>query len=275
MRSAAGTAAEQLNDGPLADADFLKHARAQRKLPGEGELDVVGLIRAVQATGFRAVLRRGEHPGIRALPVGEAARRAADACRRGAVHGVGVIVGRHLARSNGDSLIVRPASGSPPRQPGQIDNPPRPPNRTRWVRQRTYSAEMTGSISGSASGAVARLRRSARYAPPGPIKKASSRARGGPRKAVVRARHGFEHRAKRLDRGSPALQAEEPDHGDQGDQPPAGPRACSSRVNASAAVLTAGPIRRTSSLPFQPETDMAATGCPSGPKMGLAAQLTP
>jgi len=156
MRSAAGTAAVQLNDGPLADADFLKHARAQRKLPGEGELDVVGLIRAVQATGFRAVLRRGEHPGIRALPVGEAARRAADACRRGAVHGVGVIVGRHLARSNGDSLIVRPASGSPPRQPGQIDNPPRPPNRTRWVRQRTYSAEMTGSISGSASGAVAR-----------------------------------------------------------------------------------------------------------------------
>ena len=90
MRSAAGTAAVQLNDGPLADADFLKHARAQRKLPGEGELDVVGLIRAVQATGFRAVLRRGEHPGIRALPVGEAARRAADACRRGAVHGVGV-----------------------------------------------------------------------------------------------------------------------------------------------------------------------------------------
>ena len=119
MRSAAGTAAVQLNDGPLADADFLKHARAQRKMPGEGELDVVGLIRAVQATGFRAVLRRGEHPGIRALPVGEAARRAADACRRGAVHGVGVIVGRHLARSNGDSLIVRPASGSPPRQPRQ------------------------------------------------------------------------------------------------------------------------------------------------------------
>lgn len=52
MRSAAGTAAVQLNDGPLVDADFLKHARAQRKLPGEGELDIVGLIRAVQATGY-------------------------------------------------------------------------------------------------------------------------------------------------------------------------------------------------------------------------------
>jgi len=52
MRSAAGTAAVQLNDGPLVDGDFLKHARAQRKLPGEGELDVVGLIRAVQATGY-------------------------------------------------------------------------------------------------------------------------------------------------------------------------------------------------------------------------------
>ena len=48
----AGVAAVQLNDGPLVDGDFLKHARAQRKLPGEGELDVVGLIRAVQATGY-------------------------------------------------------------------------------------------------------------------------------------------------------------------------------------------------------------------------------
>ena len=47
----AGVAAVQLNDGPLVDGDFLKHARAQRTLPGEGELDVVGLIRAVQATG--------------------------------------------------------------------------------------------------------------------------------------------------------------------------------------------------------------------------------
>jgi len=60
-----------------------------------------------------------------------------------------------------------------------------------------------------------------------------------------------------------------------GGQPPAGPRACSSRVSASAAVLTAGPIRRISSLPFQPEMDRAATGCPSGAKMGLAAQPTP
>jgi len=48
----AGVAAVQLNDGPLVDGDFLKHARAQRKLPCEGELDVVGLIRAVQATGY-------------------------------------------------------------------------------------------------------------------------------------------------------------------------------------------------------------------------------
>ena len=80
MRSAAGTAAEQLNDGPLVDADFLKHARAQRKLPGEGELDVVGLIRAVQATGYDGpYCVEVNTPEFRALPVREAAKRAADA----------------------------------------------------------------------------------------------------------------------------------------------------------------------------------------------------
>ena len=61
----AGVAAVQLNDRPLVDGDFLKHARAQRTLPGEGELDVVGLIRAVQATGYSGtLLRRGQYPGI-------------------------------------------------------------------------------------------------------------------------------------------------------------------------------------------------------------------
>ena len=113
MRSAAGTAAEQLNDGPLADADFLKHARAQRKLPGEGELDVVGLIRAVQATGFRAVPRRGEHPGIRALPVGEAARRTGRWCDR-----------RQAPRQVQRRLVDRPSSERLTTSPTRADRQP-------------------------------------------------------------------------------------------------------------------------------------------------------
>ena len=44
----------------------------------------------------------------------------------------------------------------------------------------------------------------------------------------------------------------------------AGPRNCRSRLSARAAVFTAGPTRRRSSLPLQPEIDIAATGCPSG-----------
>ena len=35
---AAGIAGVQLNDGPLVDADFQRHARTRRQLPGEGEL---------------------------------------------------------------------------------------------------------------------------------------------------------------------------------------------------------------------------------------------
>lgn len=75
-----GIAAVQLNDGPLVDRDFLQHARAQRRLPGEGELDVVGLVRAVDATGFRGpYCVEVNTPEFRALPVGEAAERAAAA----------------------------------------------------------------------------------------------------------------------------------------------------------------------------------------------------
>ena len=48
----AGIAAFQLNDGPLVHDDFQQHARAERRLPGEGELDVVGLIQAVARAGF-------------------------------------------------------------------------------------------------------------------------------------------------------------------------------------------------------------------------------
>ena len=64
-------AAVQLNDGPLVHDDFLRHARAERRLPGEGDLDVVGprAGRAAQRV-HRAVLRRGEHPGVPRAPGG-------------------------------------------------------------------------------------------------------------------------------------------------------------------------------------------------------------
>jgi sugar phosphate isomerase/epimerase len=72
--------AVQLNDGPRVHEDYLRHARAARRLPGEGELDVVGLLRAVLGTGFTGPwCVEVNTPEFRALPVDEAARRAATA----------------------------------------------------------------------------------------------------------------------------------------------------------------------------------------------------
>jgi sugar phosphate isomerase/epimerase len=74
--------AVQLNDGPLVHDDFLRHARAERKLPGAGDLDVAGLVRAVAATGFAGPwCVECNTPEFRALPVAEAATRAAAAAR--------------------------------------------------------------------------------------------------------------------------------------------------------------------------------------------------
>ena len=76
----AGVAAVQLNDGSRVHADFLRHARAARRLPGSGELDVVGLIRAVQAAGFTGPwCVEVNTPEFRELPVEAAAKAAADA----------------------------------------------------------------------------------------------------------------------------------------------------------------------------------------------------
>ncbi len=76
----AGIAAVQLNDGPRVFGDFLTHARAERRLPGEGELDVIGLIRAVHQAGFDGPYSvEANTPEFRELPVAEAARLAADA----------------------------------------------------------------------------------------------------------------------------------------------------------------------------------------------------
>jgi len=72
-------AAVQLNDGPRVHDNYLTHARAARRLPGEGELDVVGLLRAVLGTGFTGPwCVEVNTPDFRVLPVDEAARRAAD-----------------------------------------------------------------------------------------------------------------------------------------------------------------------------------------------------
>jgi sugar phosphate isomerase/epimerase len=49
---AAGITGVQLNDGPLVHENFQHHARAQRQLPGEGDLNVVALIHAVRRAGF-------------------------------------------------------------------------------------------------------------------------------------------------------------------------------------------------------------------------------
>jgi sugar phosphate isomerase/epimerase len=84
-------AAVQLNDGPRVHENFLQHARADRRLPGDGDLDVVGLLRAIAAVGLlRAIAAVGytgplsveaNTPELRALPAREAANRAADAAR--------------------------------------------------------------------------------------------------------------------------------------------------------------------------------------------------
>lgn len=75
-------AAVQLNDGPLVHEDFLRHARARRRLPGDGDLDVVGLVEAVLRTGFTGPwCVEVNTPEFRALPVEVAAARAAEAAR--------------------------------------------------------------------------------------------------------------------------------------------------------------------------------------------------
>jgi len=44
--------AVQLNDGALVSDDFLRHARADRRLPGDGDLDVTGLVTELRRGGF-------------------------------------------------------------------------------------------------------------------------------------------------------------------------------------------------------------------------------
>jgi sugar phosphate isomerase/epimerase len=76
----AAVVAVQLNDGPRVHEDHLHHARSARMLPGEGDLDVTGLVDALRRNGFDGPwCVEVNTPAFRALPVGEAARQAADA----------------------------------------------------------------------------------------------------------------------------------------------------------------------------------------------------
>lgn len=71
-------AAVQLNDGPRVHDDYLRHARAARRLPGEGDLDVTATIQAVLRAGYTGPwCVEVNTPEFRALPVGEAAHQAA------------------------------------------------------------------------------------------------------------------------------------------------------------------------------------------------------
>lgn len=72
--------AVQLNDGPRVHDDFLTHARTARHLPGEGDLDVVGLIRAVLSVGYTGPwCVEVNTPKFRDLPIDLAAAKAARA----------------------------------------------------------------------------------------------------------------------------------------------------------------------------------------------------
>jgi sugar phosphate isomerase/epimerase len=63
--------------GLLVDVWHFFNARATRRLPGEGELDVVGLVQAVERAGFTGpYCVEVNTPEFRALPLAEAAERA-------------------------------------------------------------------------------------------------------------------------------------------------------------------------------------------------------
>jgi sugar phosphate isomerase/epimerase len=82
-------AAVQLNDGPRVHTDYLVHARAARRLPGDGELDVAGLIRAVLRAGFTGPwCIEVNTPELRALPLHQAPQRAAETASA-ALHAAG------------------------------------------------------------------------------------------------------------------------------------------------------------------------------------------
>lgn len=66
--------AVQLNDGRLVDTDFRTEARRGRLLPGDGELDVIGLLVGLHDRGFRGpYCVEVNYPAFRELPVADMA----------------------------------------------------------------------------------------------------------------------------------------------------------------------------------------------------------
>lgn len=69
--------AVQLNDGRIVDDDFLIEARRGRLLPGDGELDVAGLLRGLLHVGFRGpYCVEVNYPEFRELPIDDMASLA-------------------------------------------------------------------------------------------------------------------------------------------------------------------------------------------------------
>ena len=76
--------AVQLSDAPRApEADPADETLHRRLLPGEGDIDLVGIVRALDAVGCRTPLGvEVFSDALAQLPPDDAARRAADAARR-------------------------------------------------------------------------------------------------------------------------------------------------------------------------------------------------
>ncbi len=73
----------QLNDAPLEpEPDVIAETTRRRLLPGEGDIDLVGLVRILDEMGSRAPIGvEVFSEELFALPAGEVARRAGDAVR--------------------------------------------------------------------------------------------------------------------------------------------------------------------------------------------------
>ena len=86
-----GIAAVQLNDGIRAHSNFQAEARANRQLPGEGDLDVVSLVQAVRRAGYSGpYCVEANTESLRSLPVRQAASRAFDAASAVLVDALGL-----------------------------------------------------------------------------------------------------------------------------------------------------------------------------------------
>jgi sugar phosphate isomerase/epimerase len=74
----------QIDDAPAAaEGDLAEETQHRRLLPGEGDFDLVGLVRTLDAIGSRAPIGvEVFSDSLAARPVGEIARRCAEAARR-------------------------------------------------------------------------------------------------------------------------------------------------------------------------------------------------